>query len=69
VPDDELPTLLHQQVLVPLSQHRGVQGLHSDSGGTSYRSSDIDIDIGGAPTLWQINGRKVVGRLQERLAS
>jgi outer membrane protein assembly factor BamB len=28
---------------------------------TSYRPSDIDVDIGGAPTLYTINGRKVVG--------
>ena len=27
----------------------------------SYRGSDIDVDIGGAPTLWQVNGKKVVG--------
>jgi outer membrane protein assembly factor BamB len=27
----------------------------------SYRPSDIDVDIGGAPTLWQINGQKYVG--------
>jgi outer membrane protein assembly factor BamB len=28
---------------------------------TSYRVSDIDVDIGGAPTLWTLDGRKVVG--------
>lgn len=27
----------------------------------SYRPSDIDVDIGGAPTLWQLDGKKVVG--------
>lgn len=27
----------------------------------SYRPSDIDVDIGGAPTIWQINGKTVVG--------
>jgi outer membrane protein assembly factor BamB len=29
--------------------------------GTSYRPSDIDVDIGGTCTLWEINGKKVVG--------
>ncbi len=28
---------------------------------TSYRPSDIDVDIGGAPTIYSIDGRKVVG--------
>lgn len=28
---------------------------------SSYRPSDRDIDIGGSPTLYSINGRKVVG--------
>lgn len=28
---------------------------------SSYRPSDIDVDVGGAPTLYSINGRKVVG--------
>lgn len=27
----------------------------------SYRPSDIDVDIGGAPTLFEINGQKLVG--------
>jgi hypothetical protein len=27
----------------------------------SYRPSDIDVYIGGAPTLWKIDGQKVVG--------
>lgn len=28
---------------------------------SSYRPSDIDVDVGGAPTLYSINGQKVVG--------
>jgi len=28
---------------------------------SSYRVSDIDVDVGGAVTLWSINGRKVMG--------
>ncbi|HEX3582473.1 MAG TPA: PQQ-binding-like beta-propeller repeat protein [Thermoanaerobaculia bacterium] len=27
----------------------------------SYRPSDIDVDIGGAPTLWEMDGQKCVG--------
>ena len=28
---------------------------------SSYRVSDIDVDVGGAPTLYTLNGRKVMG--------
>lgn len=28
---------------------------------SSYRPSDIDVDIGGSPTLFEVNGRKLVG--------
>jgi hypothetical protein len=28
---------------------------------SSYRPSDIDVDIGGSPTLYEVDGRKLVG--------
>jgi outer membrane protein assembly factor BamB len=28
---------------------------------SSYRPSDIDVDIGGSPTLYELDGRKIVG--------
>jgi outer membrane protein assembly factor BamB len=61
-PDDQLPTLGYTNAIVVLD---GTTGAFKASiqipAATSYRESDIDIDIGGAPTLWQINGRSVVG--------
>jgi outer membrane protein assembly factor BamB len=33
----------------------------ANGNGGSYRQSDADVDIGGAPTLWKVNGKKVVG--------
>jgi len=62
VPDDELPTLGYTNSVLVLSASTGAfKACIQIPAETSYRSSDIDIDIGGAPTLWQINGRKVVG--------
>jgi len=62
VPDDELPTLGYTNSVLVLSASTGAfKACIQIPAETSYRPSDIDIDIGGAPTLWQINGRKVVG--------
>lgn len=62
VPDDQLPTLGYTNSVLVLSASTGAfKACIQVPAETSYRPSDIDIDIGGAPTLWQINGRKVVG--------
>jgi outer membrane protein assembly factor BamB len=62
VPDDQLPTLGYTNSVLVLSASTGAfKACIQIPASTSYRASDIDIDIGGAPTLWQINGRKVVG--------
>jgi outer membrane protein assembly factor BamB len=62
VPDDQLPTLGYTNSVLVLSANTGAfKACIQIPASTSYRQSDIDIDIGGAPTLWQINGRKVVG--------
>ncbi|HEX7679449.1 MAG TPA: PQQ-binding-like beta-propeller repeat protein [Thermoanaerobaculia bacterium] len=62
VPDDQLPTLGYTNSVLVLSASTGAfKSCIQIPAETSYRPSDIDIDIGGAPTLWQINGRKVVG--------
>lgn len=61
-PDGELPTAGYtNSVLVLAASNGAFKACVQIPASTSYRPSDIDVDIGGAPTLWQINGRKVVG--------
>jgi outer membrane protein assembly factor BamB len=61
-PDDQLPTKGYTNSVLVLAASSGAfKACIQIPASTSYRQSDIDIDIGGAPTLWQINGRKVVG--------
>lgn len=61
-PDGELPTLGYTNSVLILDGTSGAfKGVVQIPASTSYRPSDIDIDIGGAPTLWTMNGRKVVG--------
>jgi outer membrane protein assembly factor BamB len=61
-PDDELPTKGYTNSVLVLDGTSGAfKACIQIPASTSYRPSDIDIDIGGAPTLWTMNGRKVVG--------
>jgi outer membrane protein assembly factor BamB len=61
-PDGELPTLGYTNSVVILDSETGAfKGYVQIPAATSYRPSDIDVDIGGAPTLYSLNGRKVVG--------
>jgi outer membrane protein assembly factor BamB len=61
-PDGELPTAGYTNSVVILDSATGAfKGYVQIPAATSYRPSDIDVDIGGAPTLYSINGRKVVG--------
>jgi outer membrane protein assembly factor BamB len=61
-PDGELPTAGYTNSVLVLSAKTGAfKACIQIPASTSYRPSDIDVDIGGAPTLWEINGRKVVG--------
>ncbi|HEX6097295.1 MAG TPA: hypothetical protein VF432_13280 [Thermoanaerobaculia bacterium] len=62
-PDPGIPT--------PNSYSYGILALDAASGkfiaftqfpaGSSYRPTDLDVDVGGAPTLYTLNGRRVVG--------
>lgn len=62
VPDGPLPTAGYTNSVLVLSASTGAfKACIQIPSTTSYRPSDIDVDIGGAPTLWAINGRKVVG--------
>lgn len=62
VPDSELPSKGYSVGILALKASTGdfvaFQQFPAES---SYRKSDIDVDIGGAPTLYEIDGRKVVG--------
>lgn len=61
-PDGELPTAGYTNSVLVLSASTGAYKTHIQvPAESSYRPSDIDVDIGGAPTLWVRDGRKVVG--------
>jgi outer membrane protein assembly factor BamB len=61
-PDGRLPTPGYTNAVVVL---QGATGAFLASvqipASSSYRPSDIDVDIGGSPTLYQVDGRKLVG--------
>jgi len=62
VPDGELPSTGYSVGLLALKASTGAfAGFVQFPAESSYRVSDIDVDVGGAPTLYAINGRKVVG--------
>ncbi|MEA2237875.1 MAG: quinohemoprotein ethanol dehydrogenase [Thermoanaerobaculia bacterium] len=62
VPDGPLPTAGYTNSVLVLSASTGAyKACIQIPASTSYRPSDVDIDIGGAPTLWKANGRNVVG--------
>ena len=61
-PDGPLPTPGYSNSVLVL---RGSTGEFLASvqipASSSYRPSDIDVDIGGSPTLYEVGGRKLVG--------
>ena len=61
-PDGALPTPGYTNSVVVLRASTG-EFLASVQipAGSSYRPSDIDVDIGGSPTLYEVDGRKLVG--------
>ena len=62
VPDGTLPSAGWSVGLLALKASTGeFVGFQQFPPESSYRPSDIDVDVGGAPTLYAINGRKVVG--------
>jgi outer membrane protein assembly factor BamB len=67
-PDGSLPTAGYSNGILILSGSTGewkgfvqMPSSATNPDAQSYRPSDVDVDIGGAPTLWSLNGRKVVG--------
>lgn len=62
VPDGRLPSPGWSVGLLALKASTGhFVGFAQFPRESSYRVSDIDVDVGGAPTLYTMNGRKVVG--------
>ena len=61
-PDGRLPTAGYTNSVVVL---QGATGAFLASvqipASSSYRPSDTDVDIGGSPTLYEVDGRKLVG--------
>ncbi len=61
-PDGRLPTPGYTNSVVVL---QGATGAFRASiqipAESSYRPSDVDVDIGGSPTLYELDGRKLVG--------
>lgn len=61
-PDGQLPTPGYTNSVLVLAASTGAfKACIQIPAEMSYRQSDIDIDIGGAPTLFTVNGTKVVG--------
>ena len=62
MPDGQLPSPGYSVSLLALKASTGdFIGFQQFPEKSSYRKSDTDVDIGGAATLYTINGRKVVG--------
>lgn len=62
VPDGVLPSVGYSVGVLALKGTTGeFVGFVQFPPESSYRSSDVDVDIGGAVTLYEINGRKVAG--------
>lgn len=61
-PDGRLPTVGYTNSVVVLEASTGTfRASVQIPASSSYRPSDIDVDIGGSPTLYEIDGRKLVG--------
>lgn len=61
-PDGPLPTHGYTNSVVVLRASTGEYLTHVQiPADSSYRPSDIDVDIGGSPTLYELDGRKLVG--------
>jgi outer membrane protein assembly factor BamB len=62
VPDGTLPSAGYSVGLLALKGSTGAfVGFAQFPKESSYRISDVDVDVGGAATLYSIDGRKVVG--------
>ena len=61
-PDGPLPTAGYTNSVIVLDAHTGsLRAVVQIPASTSYRPSDIDVDIGGSPTVFEADGRRLVG--------
>jgi outer membrane protein assembly factor BamB len=61
-PDGRLPTPGYTNSVVVLQASTGeFRASVQIPAESSYRPSDVDVDIGGSPTLYEVDGRRVVG--------
>ncbi|HEV7920922.1 MAG TPA: PQQ-binding-like beta-propeller repeat protein [Thermoanaerobaculia bacterium] len=61
-PDSALPSAGYSNGVLILAASSGAfKGFVQFPPDSSYRPSDIDVDVGGSPTLFTRNGKKVVG--------
>lgn len=61
-PDGPLPTAGYTNSVLVLKGSTGeLKASVQIPASSSYRPSDIDVDIGGSPTLYELGGRKLVG--------
>ena len=62
VPDGRLPTPGWSNGLLALDAVSGAfKGFYQIPAASNYRESDIDVDVGASPTLFDLDGRRVVG--------
>jgi len=62
VPDGRLPTPGWSNGLLSLDAATGAfRAFHQMPRESNYRDSDIDVDVGASPTLFDLGGRRVVG--------
>jgi outer membrane protein assembly factor BamB len=62
VPDGRLPTPGWSNGLLTLDATTGAfKAFYQIPRGSNYRDSDIDVDVGASPTLFDLDGRRVVG--------
>lgn len=61
-PDGGLPTAGYTNSVLVLEGSTGAfRASVQIPASSSYRPSDVDVDIGGSPTLYELDGRKLVG--------
>ncbi len=61
VPDSALPSKGFSNGILALDASSGnFRGFYQPPPESSYRDTDVDVDFGGSPTLYTLNGRRVV---------
>lgn len=62
IPDNPLPDPKYASGILSLDANNGqFRAFYQPTPGDSYRSTDLDVDVPGAPTIFTVGGRRVVG--------